>query len=154
MTGKQFRCRIARSSDTDEVVNLLKELADKIPLKVETKEHINGLRSLIERMCGNGKSLVASSDGHVIGFLLVRLEDYLGRQGLLIAYVGVTENWRGKGPFPALMARIKVQGLPLWAEVKHANKSHMATKLVDCFGFRKNGPSPSQGDYFVWDGHG
>ena len=112
---------------------------------------MNCLRSLVKRMCENRKSLIASSDGHVIGFLLVRPEDYCGRQ-LLIAYLGVTEDWRRKGPFPALMARIMARGLPLLAEVKHANKSNMANKLVDCFGFRKDGPSLLQGDYFVWDG--
>ena len=152
---KQFRCRTARRSDADEVFAVLKEVAAEIPVKLETEEASNCLKGLVEEKCGNGKSLIAVYDGHAIGFLPAQTEDYRGLQFLSIDYVGVAKDWRGKGVFRAFMERIKGRGLPLLAEVKYANKSNIAKKLVDCFGFHKDARSIwEDGDYFVWVGRG
>lgn len=154
---KRFRRKIAKSLDADEVFSVLREVSGKIPLALDTEEVQETLLGSVRKLCGNGVSLIASSDGQVIGFLLAKLDEYRcfqdrdQRQWLHICYIGVTKNWRRKGPFPALMADIMALGLPLSAEVKHANKSGMAKKLVDCFGFRMEGPSPKEGDYFIWE---
>ena len=153
---KQFCCRIAKSSNADEVFTVLTEVAEEIPLELETEKAQHTLLDLVREWCGNGVSMIASRGGQVIGFLLVKPDEYRRfqdseqRQWLHICYIGVKKEWRSKGMFQALMAEIMDRGLPLSTEVKHANKSHMARKLVGCFGFRMEGPS-RRGDYFIWE---
>lgn len=156
--SKQFRCRLATSLDAIKVFGVLEEVAGEIPLVFKTEEARNSVRNRVEEWCSNNISLAASCDSRVVGFLLAEPDkvrafyDHEQRQWLHIAYVGVTKDWRGKGPFPALMAGIMARGFPLSAEVKYKNRSDMARKLRDCFGFRNEGCLRfPDGDDFIWE---
>ena len=54
---------------------------------------------------------------------------------LHLHYGGVKKEQRGRGIFPALVAKVIDKGAPMTATVKNANQSQMASRL-EALGFR------------------
>jgi hypothetical protein len=90
-----------------------------------------------------GRSWVAvDAANSVIGVVLAR-KDIHERQALALPYTTVSVNSRRRGIFATLMEKVKANGVPLTARVRHDNQSAMSDILVS-MGFMKVGSDANE----------
>ena len=139
-----FRHRIATPDDAREIFSVLAEVAQEIPVSLDTCGRQKAIFSKVKECASKSESLVAiDDDGRVIGFLLVepdkRERAFYNNMALHLPYGGVTASWRQQGVFPALIRQVMNRTVPLTATVKAANLSKMASRLSH-LGFQNAGP--------------
>jgi hypothetical protein len=79
----------------------------------------------------NHFSVVAvNNDGVVVGFQLAQERKADDARYIYLAYAGVTHSAQGNKAFTQLIEAEKHHKLPLVAEVRKDNKSHMAERLM------------------------
>lgn len=113
--------------DAAAIYAVLEEAALEIPVRTDG-ERADLLLGRIQRCCQGGYSLVAvDRSGSLIGFLLAELDSF--HEALQLPYGAVRFAARKHGAFGALIGKTMKAGLPLFATVKHDNKSKMADRL-------------------------
>lgn len=147
--------RMARPCHSSSVFRVLSDVAQEIPVLLDTKERRGCIRKLVDRACACQTSWVSLDDNdNIVGFLLGQScsTDMPGMEfsGVELLYGGVLTAQRGVGRFPNLLGQAKALGIPLQSVVKRANTSAMAARLLK-HGFVKQAVSlrPDE-DAFVW----
>ena len=149
--------RTVRPDDASAVFRVLTQVAPEIPLLLDKPERRRPIRELVGQCCGGKTSWVALNDNvKIIGFLLGRPSRWHVAivdnepSGVELLYGGMQKTHRDQGQFSGLLVRAKALGKPLYAVVKHSNKSDMAARLLRT-GFVKQGASTfSDEDAFIW----
>ena len=145
--------RPAAVEDAAEIHELLLRLAPEIPLLVDTLEREEALYALI-RNCGrSGESWVATGqDERIVGFVLVDPEvlerHYAEYEILELRYAGVAADFRGRGIFATLVAKVMTRLVPVTVAVSPLNRSDAADRLQK-LGFRLVGSVGEQ--HLRWD---
>jgi GNAT superfamily N-acetyltransferase len=155
-----MRYRLAKPGDVVAILSIMEEIAIEIPLAIRDEVHKRQLAQKVREWFALNTSIVAlGKDEGVLGFQLASPTnggEKLGNlwapasDGIMLQYAGVTKVARKQGIFSALIERMKRHGLPLYATVKHSNRSAMANRLVR-MGFEKfatNGHFDQ--DHFRW----
>lgn len=146
--------RAAAVEDAAEIHRLLLEVAPEIPLLVDTLEREEALYALI-RNCGrSGESWVAVDEHErIVGFVLVDPEvlerHYAEYEILDLRYIGVAPNFRGRGVFTALIAKVTARLVPVTVVIPPLNRSNMVGRL-EKLGFRVVGSAGSE-QQMRWD---
>jgi hypothetical protein len=152
--------RLAAPRDAPTIFALLEEVAPEIPLTIRDDLHRQQWLAKVQEWCALRSSIVAlRKGGKIVGFQIAtptNAGERMGNpdaplsDGIMLQYAGVTKHSRGQGIFPALIENLKRGGLPLYATVKHSNRSAMADRLVK-MGFAKFGTDAEyQQDHFRW----
>ena len=140
MTGLSWRA--ARLDDAAEIHALLLRVAPEIPLLVDTLEREETLYVLCRNCARSGESWVACDAGRIVGFVLAepnqRARHYAENEVLDLHYAAVAPEYRNRGVFAELMARLLDRRLPVTASVAAANRSDFAGRL-ERLGFRATG---------------
>lgn len=132
------KVRRAVAGDVAATMALLEEVSCEIPLRLDGDERKACVRRLIGDCYKSRKSLVAvSPDGELVGFQLTRpigprqvvIDGPEQPAGLMLEYGGVKKAARQQGLFHLLIKETKRQQLPLYAVVRHDNKSQMADRM-------------------------
>ncbi len=146
--------RPAALEDAAEIHALLLQLAPEIPLLVDTLEREEALYALI-RNCGrSGESWVAIDElERIIGFVLVDpdlLERHYAEYEILeLRYAGVAPDWRNRGIFANLIAKVLARLVPVTVTVPPQNRSNMVGRL-EKLGFRHVGSAGGE-RVFRWE---
>jgi hypothetical protein len=131
-------------SDLDGVFEVLRQVADRIPLNLSTPAHVEAILQQIKTSYFGGLSLVATdAEGKVIGFQLAREIRWFEELQISLAYAGVSASSEDGGIFRRLIEAMKSQILPLVAEVRAGNKSDMGARLMR-YGFQCTGANEFQ----------
>jgi hypothetical protein len=129
-----FKCRPATDTDHTDILAVLEGVAPEIPVLLDNSQRKDAIKSVIVECCASGESLVAvDGGGIVVGFVLGK-PDHMERfqhdnQAVSLRYIGVTEAWRRRGVFAALLANYTAKQGPLTASVLQGNKGGMAERL-------------------------
>jgi hypothetical protein len=147
--------RKASQKDVDVIFAILESVSAEIPVSLD-----EGRRTLIhekvDKCCAHQTSWVALDEmDNVIGFLLSENFStdipWMEFDGITLPYGGVLIEHQGHGHFSGLIAQAKAMEKPLRAEVKRANKSAMAARLVKMGFVKKVGFALFQDeDVFIW----
>ena len=135
--------RAAKIEDAAEIHALLLRLAPEIPLLVDKLEREEALYALI-RNCGRvGESWVAlNEEDRIIGFALADPEvterHYAEHEILDLLHAGVAPEYRGRGVFRTLIAKLQSRLVPIVTIVPPLNRFDAAARL-EKFGFRQIG---------------
>lgn len=134
------KLRPATGDDHTDILAVLENVADEIPVSLGTAEK-ERLREIIGECCASGDSMVAEDEaGTIVGVVLARpdaLERLYRRNGAVsLDYIGVAKSARQSGIFAGLMATYLTKGVPLIATVLAGNKGGMLRRLTK-LGFAK-----------------
>ena len=142
-TSNTVDYRVATGNDETDILAVLEEVAPEIPASVDASDSLDPITGIIRECCQSGKSWVAvDADNSVIGFVLAR-KDIHEQQALALLYIGVSVNSRRRGIFGTLMEKLKANGVPLTARVRHDNQSAMSDILLS-MGFTKVGSDANE----------
>lgn len=155
---KAPRYRRAKSEDASAIFAVLEEVACEIPVSIGDGDHRAKVFEKVQQWTGLGKSVIATNaTGRVVAFLLVQprargialvLWGEPQPAGLELSYGGVTKSRRKQHIFPTMIDKVKRRKRPLFAAVRHDNKSQMAERLTK-WGFEKVGTANHE-DKFRW----
>jgi hypothetical protein len=127
----EIEYRLATVDDETDISNVLEEVAPEVPVRLDGSERQDKIKTLIVERRRSGKSWVAvDPNGKVVGFVLARPDVVEGQAAMFVDYVGVDVDSRGRGIFSTMMEKLKVNDVPLTADVLHENRSGMANRLV------------------------
>ena len=126
--------RRAAVDDAAEIHALLLRLAPEIPLLVDTLEREEALYVLVRNCARSGESWAALDEaGRIVGFLLAEPAQhgrhYAEHEVLELRYAGVAPEWRNRGIFTSLMAKLLARMLPVTATVPAQNSCGVAQGL-------------------------
>jgi hypothetical protein len=134
--------RRANDGDVHGIFAILQEVAQEIPLSLDTLERQEMMQAIIAECCACGESWVAvDADGTIVGLALAK-PDILERfhhenEALSLRYVAVSGSRRRRGIFRGLMEKLKAKKVPLTATVLLGNQSGMVDRLSK-IGFTKS----------------
>lgn len=137
-----YQIRIAEPKDRIEVVAILREVKDAIPLNLDNNERSNAaIIGLVSECLGSGVSLVAIDVADlIVGFQLSRREriliDHEVEIGISLEYGAVTERALGNRLLQTMIRKTMALGFPLRSVVKWSNGSRMQERLLR-LGFAK-----------------
>jgi hypothetical protein len=120
----EIEYRLAILDDETNILDVLEEVAQEIPVKLDDPESQDKIKRVIRERHQSGKSWVAVDVDHgVVGFVLAR--PYI-ESTIYIDYVGVRTDSRRRGIFSTFMEKLKANGVPLRASVLNGNLSSMS----------------------------
>ena len=154
MVEAHIRCRVAAPGDAAAIFGVLAEVAPEIPLLMDTSERRKGISGIIDKCIATGESCVATDGGGVVaGFILVEPDKmerfHHDNRALHLRYAGVSNAYRRRGIFRALIQQVIKRGVPLTATVKAANQCQMAA-LLQRVGFQRWSGDPQIEEHFRW----
>jgi hypothetical protein len=145
--------RVAKPGDKADIFELLKACAGEIPVDLDGDGAEGPFRDIIDCCCQNGASFVAVVDERIVGFLLTNSSGFQPEERK-IEYGCVASKYRGRRIFHLMLDEAKAISVRLDATVKDANKSGLAGRLVNNYGFKECGPTPDKGRLFRWRDEG
>ena len=154
MVEAHIQCRVAAPDDAVGIFGVLAEVAQEIPLRIDTGERREAIFRIIEGCIGAGESRIATDGGGgTVGFVLVEPDEIerfqRNNHALHLRYTGVAKAQRRRGIFRALVRQLMKRSVPLTATVKAGNKCQMAV-LLQHVGFQKWSGDPQTEEHFKW----
>jgi predicted N-acetyltransferase YhbS len=128
--------RVAGADDHTDILEVLEEVAPEVPVRLDTPDRIEAIKSIIVECCASGDSTVAVDEtGRVVGFVLAK-PDNMERfendnHAISLRYIGVAKQFRGRGIFGSLMRRYIENEDVLTATVLDGNQGDMLRRLTD-----------------------
>lgn len=137
--------RQAALEEAPDILAVMKELADEIPLRLEKLEHEEALYRGIRNCARSGESWLAVDDGcRIVGFLLAepnQTDRFWGEQEAIdLRYAGVLPEYRGRGIFGELLNRVLARRVPITVHVATANNSGIGRRFEAAGFTREAGP--------------
>jgi hypothetical protein len=143
----EFSIRRADALDVEAIYSILSEVADQVPVALNTRERVEQIKMQIKDSCLEGFSYVGvDENGLVVGFQLARRKRWFEDWYIHLTYAGVTAAAQGKGIFKRLIEVEKRLDLLLVAVVKPGNKSDMVARL-ERYNFRPYPDGPLKNAY-------
>lgn len=143
--------RIATVGDAAAIFTAVQEVADEIPVVLDTLEREEAMYARVRNWARSGESWVAVDCARIVGFVLAELNQssrFWGEHEVIdVRYAGVAKSHRNRGIFSELMRQIRNRAVPVMVTVNPANRSAIARHL-EPLGFRRAGPADQQ---FLWE---
>jgi len=151
----ELKQRTASLSDLKDIWVLIREAAPDIPFDLANERAQESVLSEVMACCTSGLSpLVIGDDKTIVGALLVRRDDFewgfRNSKAVHVSYAAIATTSRGQSVLGSLLARIKEQGVPVFASVKSGDKLGLADHLKE-LGFAHECTAASGwGDLYKW----
>jgi GNAT superfamily N-acetyltransferase len=142
--------RPATLGDAVGIYAVLEEVADEIPVLIDTLRRQEALYALVRNCARSGESWVAvEAPDRIVGFLLVEQNEtrrhWAEHEVRDMRYAGVARSHRGRGIFTGLVNRALERMVPLTVMVNAANRCEMPRRLAT-LGFHRDGEHR-----FLWE---
>jgi hypothetical protein len=142
--------RTATKDDGVDIWNVLEDVAPEIPLKLETSDARDALKTeIIYALQSTDTWIAVDFASRVCGVVLARPSFGGSDKAVFCRYIGVPKTHRHQGIFRNLMTKLMAKEVPLAATVLTGNKSAMADRLAK-LGFAKTDTTTPEQTTLRW----